>query len=59
LHLFDFNGDLYGDRIRVDFIERIRDIARFNSADALVHAMEADCQRARHVLRVASHEPGR
>jgi riboflavin kinase/FMN adenylyltransferase len=59
LHLFDFDGDLYGDRIRVDFIERIRDIARFDSADALVHAMEADCQRARHVLRVASREPGR
>jgi len=59
LHLFDFDGDLYGDRVRVDFIERIRDIARFDSADALVHAMEADCQRARGLLRVASSAPGR
>jgi riboflavin kinase/FMN adenylyltransferase len=59
LHLFDFDGDLYGDRVRVDFIERIRDIARFDSADALVHAMEADCQRARRLLRVASNAPGR
>ncbi|MGH7463780.1 MAG: riboflavin kinase, partial [Longimicrobiales bacterium] len=50
LHLFEFDGDLYGERVRVDFIERIRDIAHFESADALVHAMEADCQRARQSL---------
>jgi riboflavin kinase / FMN adenylyltransferase len=50
LHLFDFDGDLYGRRIRVEFHERIRDIARFDSADALVHAMEADCSEARRLL---------
>lgn len=53
MHLFDFNGDLYGERVRVDFIARIRDIARFESVDALVHAMEADCQRARRSLDAA------
>jgi riboflavin kinase / FMN adenylyltransferase len=50
LHLFNFSGDLYGTRIRVDFMERIRDVARFESADALVRAMEADCAEARRLL---------
>jgi riboflavin kinase / FMN adenylyltransferase len=50
LHLFDFSGDLYGRRVRVEFHERIRDIARFDSVDALVHAMEADCAEARRLL---------
>jgi riboflavin kinase / FMN adenylyltransferase len=50
LHLFDFDSDIYGRRIRVEFHQRIRDIARFDSADALVHAMEADCAEARRLL---------
>jgi riboflavin kinase/FMN adenylyltransferase len=50
LHIFDFDGDLYGRRIRVDFIERIRDIARFDSVDALVRAMAADCEEGRRLL---------
>jgi riboflavin kinase / FMN adenylyltransferase len=50
LHLFDFDRDIYGRRIRVEFYQRIRDIARFDSADALVHAMEADCAEARRLL---------
>lgn len=52
LHLFDFDQDLYGERVRVDFIARIRDIARFDSIDALVRAMEADCDAARRLLAV-------
>jgi riboflavin kinase / FMN adenylyltransferase len=50
LHIFDFDGDLYGHRVRVDFIDRVRDIAAFASVDALVRAMEADCARARGLL---------
>lgn len=50
LHIFDFDGDLYGHRVRVDFIERIRDIAAFASVDALVRAMEADCEEGRRLL---------
>jgi riboflavin kinase / FMN adenylyltransferase len=51
LHLFDFDQDIYGDRVRVDMVARIRDIARFDSIDALVHAMEADCRAALELLR--------
>jgi riboflavin kinase / FMN adenylyltransferase len=50
LHIFDFDGDLYGRRVRVDFIQRIRDIAAFASVDALVRAMAADCEEGRRLL---------
>jgi riboflavin kinase/FMN adenylyltransferase len=53
LHLFDFDGDIYGERVAIRFIDRIRDIARFESVEALVHAMEADCQRARSSIAKA------
>jgi riboflavin kinase / FMN adenylyltransferase len=51
LHLFDFSGDIYGERVRVDFMARIRDIARFDSVGTLITAMEADCAEARRLLR--------
>lgn len=50
LHLFDFEGDLYGERIHVEFVARIRDVARFESVDALIDAMARDCQAARTLL---------
>ncbi len=50
LHLFDWNDDLYGESIRVEFRARIRDIHRFASRDELVAAIQDDCARAREVL---------
>ena len=50
LHLFDFDADLYGLRLRIDFVARIRDIARFDSVDALIRAMDHDCATARALL---------
>jgi riboflavin kinase / FMN adenylyltransferase len=58
LHLFDFAADIYGVRVRVDFIERIRDIARFDSIDVLIAAMEHDCARARELLAGAAAHAG-
>ena len=46
IHLFDFEGDLYGEEIRVDFCARIREIHHFASRDELVEAIRADCDRA-------------
>ena len=51
LHLFDFERDLYGEAVRVDFIERIRDIRPFGSVAELVAAMEADAGAARALLK--------
>ncbi len=47
LHLFDFDQELYGEDVRVDFWERLRDIHAFASVDALVAAIRADCDAAR------------
>ncbi|MBP5558947.1 MAG: riboflavin biosynthesis protein RibF [Bacteroidales bacterium] len=41
-HIFDFDEDIYGHRIRVEFLERIRDERRFPSLDALRAQLRAD-----------------
>lgn len=50
VHIFDFDEDIYGEYIHVDFVERLRDERRFESADALVEQMHRDSQQARDVL---------
>lgn len=50
LHLLDFEGDLYGEEVRVDFVERLRDVLPFDSVPALVEQMRADVEEAREVL---------
>lgn len=51
VHLFDFDGDLYGQRLEVEFVARIRDEARFDSLDALTVQMHRDAADARAALR--------
>jgi riboflavin kinase/FMN adenylyltransferase len=53
-HLIDFDGDLYGSELRVQFIDRLRGERRFPSADALVAAMHDDVARARAICASAS-----
>jgi riboflavin kinase/FMN adenylyltransferase len=53
-HLLDFpRMSLYGKRIVVHFLERIRDERRFESIEALVSQITLDCATARRIL---SHE---
>jgi riboflavin kinase/FMN adenylyltransferase len=49
-HLFDFDGDLYGRHLRVEFIEHLRDERRFDTLDVLTAQMRDDAARARAVL---------
>ena len=49
-HLFDFEGDLYGRRIRVEFVARLRDEEKFDGLPALVAQMHLDAARARAIL---------
>ena len=49
-HFFDFSGDLYGATIEVDLIHYIRPEAKFDSLDALVAQIEADCTEAKRIL---------
>jgi len=50
LHLFDFDDDLYGEQIRVEFIRFIRDVRPFSSASALVDQLKLDVDVAREAL---------
>ena len=53
VHLLDFDGDLYGREIEVEFIDRIRDERKFDSLPALVKEMRRDMDRARSILALA------
>ena len=46
-HIFDFNRDLYGSRLRIAFVQRLRDERAFGSLDLLRAQIGADCDRAR------------
>jgi riboflavin kinase / FMN adenylyltransferase len=45
--LLDFDGDLYGRELRLDFIDRIRGERRFDSAEALIERMHRDVDEIR------------
>jgi riboflavin kinase/FMN adenylyltransferase len=47
--LLDFDGDLYGEQLRVAFVERLRGEKRFESVADLVAQMALDVQRAREI----------
>ena len=49
-YLLDFDGDLYGQDVAVQFVERLRGEQRFDSVDDLVAQMHRDCDRAREIL---------
>ena len=50
VHLFDFDRDIYGEYIHVDFIEHLRDEEKFESVDDLVAQMKIDEENARSAL---------
>lgn len=49
-YLLDYEGDLYGQTLRIAFVERMRGERRFESVDALVDQMGADVGLARAIL---------
>lgn len=53
-HLLDADVDLYGERVRIDFVARLRDVQRFSGVDALVAQLERDAGAARRVLGTRS-----
>jgi len=50
VHLFDFDGELYGETIDVEWVRRLRDVQAFPSREALVAQLERDRQAARATL---------
>ena len=55
-YLIDFDGDLYGQNLRVAFVKRLRGERRFPSREELIAAMTRDVAEAREAL--AAYEPG-
>jgi riboflavin kinase/FMN adenylyltransferase len=53
VHLFDTNGDWYGDAVSVEVIRRLRDTTRFESVGALVTQLGQDARDARVALTQA------
>ena len=49
-HLFDFNGDLYGRHLTVEFVRKLRDEEKFASLDDLTRQMHRDAAAARALL---------
>ncbi len=51
VHILDFEGGLYGQVLRIEFVERLRDEQTFDSLDALMVQLRDDEQRVRKIER--------
>jgi riboflavin kinase/FMN adenylyltransferase len=58
VHLFDFDADLYGQRIEVEFVAKLRDEEKFADLDALRAQMDRDAAEARRILADTSVSSG-
>jgi riboflavin kinase/FMN adenylyltransferase len=50
VHIFDFDDDIYGEKIRVNFIKRIRDEVKFSNISELIDQIKKDIAAAREIL---------
>ncbi|MGH9254815.1 MAG: bifunctional riboflavin kinase/FAD synthetase [Vicinamibacterales bacterium] len=49
-HVLRYDGDLYGQRVQLGFVQRLRDERRFDDVDGLRAQIEADCRRAERLF---------
>ena len=50
VHILDFNENIYGQKIRVNFVQRIRDEIKFSDISELSDAIRKDIEKARKIL---------
>jgi riboflavin kinase/FMN adenylyltransferase len=50
-YIFDFDGDLYDQAVKLMFVQRIREEKKFSSVDLLVEEIKHDVSRAQEILR--------
>jgi riboflavin kinase/FMN adenylyltransferase len=55
VNLFDFQQDIYGKRISVEFYKKLRDEQQFHSVDALCEQMAADVKKSKQYLQKINH----
>jgi riboflavin kinase / FMN adenylyltransferase len=49
-YLLDFSGDIYGERIAVDFVERLREQRTYTGIEPLIEQIRDDVAQTRRVL---------
>jgi riboflavin kinase/FMN adenylyltransferase len=49
-HLLDFDRDIYGEQLRLEFVARLRDELKFDSVGALIQKIGEDVERTRNIL---------
>lgn len=53
-HIMDFNKDIYGEKIEVFFLKKIRDEKKFNNVEELINQITKDMKIAREYLSIVS-----
>jgi riboflavin kinase/FMN adenylyltransferase len=59
VHLFDFDADIYGRRVRVDFLHKLRDEEKYPDLDSLVAQIKRDVDNAKQFLAKTKLKPSR
>ncbi len=52
-YILDFNQDIYGKDVKIEFVTRLRDELKFDSVEALIEQIQRDVVKVREVLRTA------
>ena len=57
--VLDFDGDLYGEHVSLDFVDRLRATERYTTSEALVEQIQRDVERTRELLAGRGRGSGR
>ncbi|EKD55386.1 MAG: hypothetical protein ACD_60C00012G0011 [uncultured bacterium] len=52
VHLLNFNEDIYGRHVEIEFLEKLRDEEHFATIDLLIEQIKKDCDAARHYFEI-------
>ena len=55
-HIFDYHTDCYGKIVRVEFLDKLRDDKKFANLEELKAAINADAEKARALVGLASSD---
>jgi riboflavin kinase/FMN adenylyltransferase len=53
IHILNFNRDIYGENLQVEFVQRLRDEVTFRGAEELIAQIKKDIAQAEKILRAA------
>ncbi|WNB90356.1 riboflavin biosynthesis protein RibF [Bacillus sp. NEB1478] len=51
VHIFDFNSEIYGKTVRINWLKRIRDEVKFSSIDALINQLDDDKRKTLEIIQ--------